>query len=278
MIAGFLFLLITTFHPAKATIGDPITIDFATPVTIDPSPDYEVISRSGSSVMIRTFVPHSITVTGRAADGPVSVVIPIHSVLAPDDKLEPAPLKPPIPEPWPRLPFAAIGIAALAAITTWTAVVLLAKRRVPKPRIVIVPSEAFRSRVLALRGNAPMRWANLADAVRAYLSAVRPDLGAELTTKELLERIEEEEQAERWRPAGWTAAGSAAAPAPAGEPPAVQPSGRRRYVAAILRQGDLEKFSPWGAAPANFDEALNRALEIPSWAEPQVASDVAAAA
>jgi hypothetical protein len=39
-------------------------------------------------------------------------------------------------------------------------------------------------------------------------------------------------------------------------------------VAAILRQGDLEKFSPWGAAPANFDEAVNQALEIPSWAEP----------
>jgi len=278
MTAGLLFLLITTFHPAKATIGDPITIEFAAPTVVDPSPDYEVISRAGSSVVIRTFVPHSITVTGRAADGPVSVVIPIHSVLAPDDKLEPAPLKPPVPEPWPRLPFVAIGIAALAAIAAWTAAVILAKRRVPKPHIVIVPSEAFRSRVLALRGNAPMRWAGLADAVRAYLAAVRPDLGAELTTAELLSRIEEEEQAERWRPAGWTAAGSAVPPVLAGEPPAVQPSSRRRYVAAILRQGDLEKFSPWGASPANFDEVLNRALEIPSWAEPQVASEEEAAA
>jgi hypothetical protein len=277
MTAGLLFLLITTFHPAKATIGDPITIEFAAPVTVDPSPDYEVISRAGNSVVIRTFVPHSITVTGRAADGPVSVVIPIHSVLAPDDKLEPAPLKPPVPEPWPRLPFVAIGIAALAAIVVWAAVVILAKRRVPKPHIVIVPAEAFRSRVLALRGNAPMRWAGLADAVRAYLAAVRPDLGAELTTAELLSRIEGEEQAERWRPAGWTAAGSAAPPVLAGEPPAVQPSSRRRYVAAILRQGDLEKFSPWGASPANFDEVLNHALEIPSWAEPQPMEEEAAA-
>jgi hypothetical protein len=255
MTAGLLFLLITTFHPAKATIGDPITIDFAAPTVVDPSPDYEVISRAGNSVVIRTFVPHSITVTGRAADGPVSVVIPIHSVLAPDDKLEPAPLKPPVPEPWPRLPFVAIGIAALAAIAAWTAVVIVSKRRVPKPRIVIVPAEAFRSRVLALRGNAPMRWAGLADAVRAYLAAVRPDLGAELTTAELLSRIEDET---------------------AGEPPAVQPSSRRRYVAAILRQGDLEKFSPWGALPSNFDEALNRALEIPSWAEPQPMEEEAA--
>ena len=101
-----------------------------------------------------------------------------------------------------------------------------------------------------------MRWANLADAVRAYLAAVRPDLGAELTTSEVLARIE----------------------TLAGEPPAVQPSGRRRYVATILRQGDFEKFSPWGAAQGDFDDALNRALEIPSWAEPQVALEVEAAA
>jgi hypothetical protein len=261
MIAGFLLLLVTTFHPVKATVGDPITIDFAVPTTVDPSPDYEVVARSGNSVVIRTFVPHTITVIGRSAEGPVSVMIPIHSVLKPDDKLEPAPLKPPVPEPWPRLPFVAIGIAALAAIGAWTAVVLLAKRRVPKPHIVVVPSEAFRARVLALRGNAPMRWAHLADAVRAYLAAVRFDLGAELTTSEVLARIE----------------------TLAGEPPAVQPSGRQRYgglagLAQILRQGDLEKFSPWGAAPANFDDALNHALEIPSWAEPQPVAEEEVAA
>jgi hypothetical protein len=39
-------------------------------------------------------------------------------------------------------------------------------------------------------------------------------------------------------------------------------------VETILRQGDLEKFSPWGAAPADFDAVANEALQIPSWAEP----------
>jgi len=234
MLGVFLLALITTFEPARPTIGDPITIQFAAPTTVQPSADYEVVSQKGNTAVIRTFVPHTITVTGRAADGAVSVMIPIHSVLKPDDKLEPSPLKPPWPEPWPRLPFIAIGIAALAAIAAWTAVVLLAKRRVPKPRIVIVPSEEFRSRVLALRRDAPMRWARLADAVRAYLAAVRADLGAELTTSELLARIDH---------------------AP---------------IARILRQGDLEKFSPWGAAPADFDEIAKRALEIPAWAEPPV--------
>jgi hypothetical protein len=240
-MGALLFLLITTFAPAKPTIGDPVTITFAAPTTVQPSADYEVISRRGNTVVIRTFVPHTITVKGRAADGPVSVMIPIHSVLKPDDKLEPAPLKPPRPEPWPRMPFVAIGIAALTAIAAWVAVVMLAKRRVPKPHIVIIPAEEFLRRVRSLRPDAPKRWATLADIVRAYLAAVRPDLGAELTTSELMSRID--------HPA----------------------------IAQILRQGDLEKFSPWGAAPADFDDVARRALEIPSWAEPpEVQAEVAA--
>lgn len=232
MLGIFFLALITTFQPARPTIGDAITIQFAAPTTVQPSADYEVVSQKGSTAVIRTFVPHTITVTGRSADGPVSVMIPIHSVLKPDDKLEPAPLKPPKAETWPRLPFIAIGIAALAAIAAWAAVIFLAKRRVPKPRIVIVPAEEFRSRVMAVRADAPMRWARLADALRAYLAAVRADLGAELTTSELLARTDH---------------------AP---------------IAQILRQGDLEKFSPWGAPPADFDEIAKRALEIPAWAEP----------
>jgi hypothetical protein len=274
-MGALLFLLITTFEPAKPTIGDPVTITFAAPTTVEPSADYEVISRTGNSIVIRSFVPHTITVNGRAADGPVSVMIPIHSVLKPDDKLEPAPLKPPRAEPWPRLPFIAIGIAALAAIAAWAAVVMLAKRRAPKPHIVIVPSDEFRRRVRTLRPDAPKRWATLADIVRAYLAAVRTDLGAELTTSELLGRIDEE----RRRPAGWTAAGPAATSDLAGEPPAVQPPSRRRYdgggvalIETILHQGDLEKFSPWGAAPADFDDVAERALEIPAWAEPPIES------
>jgi hypothetical protein len=239
---GVLFLaLITTFQPARPTVGDPVTIEFAVPTIVRPSADYEVLSQHGNSAVIRTFVPHTITVTGQSAEGPVSVMIPIHSVLKPDDKLEPAPLKPPKTEPWPRLPFVAIGIAAVAAIAAWVAVVLLAKRRVQKPRIVIIPAEEFRGRVMALRRDAPMRWARLADAVRAYLASVRADLGAELTTSELLARIDH---------------------AP---------------IAQILRQGDLEKFSPWGAAPADFDEIANKALEIPAWAEPPVLENEEAA-
>ncbi|HXA17651.1 MAG TPA: hypothetical protein VN380_11705 [Thermoanaerobaculia bacterium] len=241
-MTALVLVLVTMFHPARATVGDPVTIEFAAPTVVDPSPDYEVVSRAGNAAVIRSFVPHSITVTGRSSEGPVSVVIPVYSVLKPDDKLEPAPLKPPKPEPWPRLPFIAIGIAALTAIEAWTAVVILAKRRVTKPRIVIMPADAFRARVMALRTSDRMRWAHLADAVRAYLAAVRAEFGAELTTSELLARIED------------------------------------ASVARILRQGDLEKFSPWGAAPANIEDALEQALEIPSWAEPRPSAEQEAAA
>lgn len=249
-MSGLLLLLITTFHPARPTIGDPITIQFAAPTTVDPSPEYEVISHSANSVVIRTFVPHTITVVGRSADGPVSVMLPIHSVLKADDKLEPAPLKPPQTEPWPRLPFVAIAIAVLAAIAAWIALILLARKPVARQRVVIIPAEELRARVIALQrdGRASMRWARLADAVRGYLAAVRSDFGAELTTSELLINIAKDKK------------------------------DHVRDVAPILQQGDLEKFSPWGPRPENFDTAAASALEIPVWAEPPAPVDSALAA
>src|SRR3954466_11383593 len=94
---------------------------------------------------------------------------------------------------------------------------MLAKRRVSKPLIVIVPADEFRRRLRTLRPDSPKRWATLADIVRGYLAAVRSHLGPELTTSELLSRVDHPE------------------------------------IAQILRQGDLEKFSPWGAAPADFE-------------------------
>ncbi|MEA2165207.1 MAG: hypothetical protein QOK37_3334 [Thermoanaerobaculia bacterium] len=243
MLGLLLLTAITTFTPAAPTVGDPITIEFALPTTVDASPDYEVVSRAGNRVVIRTFVPHTIAVKGQAADGPVSVMIPIHSVLKPDDQLEPAPLKPPREEPWPRMPFVAIGVAALAAAALWTAVVMIARRRAPKPVVVVVPAEEFRARLQSMRRAVPpMPWAQLAIALRRYLAAVRADLGAELTTAELVARIDD---AERGR------------------------SDHASVIREILHQGDLEKFSPWGAAPADFSDALTRALELPSWAEPQ---------
>jgi hypothetical protein len=72
------------------------------------------------------------------------------------------------------------------------------------------------------------RWAALADAVRAYLAEKYPELGVELTTEELLAK-------------GGDMAGA---------------------LRGVLRQGDLEKFSPWGPEEEDFEAAAQKALEI----------------
>jgi hypothetical protein len=85
--------------------------------------------------------------------------------------------------------------------------------------------------VNALRANEahPHRWAKLADATRLYLSSLSPHLGVELTTSQLLPRVDAQHVP---------------------------------VIAQILRQGDLEKFSPWGAPAADFDALALRALEL----------------
>ncbi len=231
----FVLLLVTaTFRPSSPTVGDLVTIDFQKPVVLDVSPAYEIVSQRGNRVVIRTFEAKPVALSG--VTGGVhfaNLMIPVRSVLKPKDKLDPAPLRPPVSIPWPRAPFLAIGIAAAAAALAWTAVVLLAKRR---RRIVEIepyvdPAERFRASIARLRENPAqtMRWAALADATRLFLSSLSPHFGVELTTSQLLPRVDERHLA---------------------------------LIGQILRQGDLEKFSPWGAPAADFDELAARALDL----------------
>lgn len=240
MIPLLLFAAVTaTFSPAKPTIGDPVTIQFQGPVRLDQSPQYEIISQQGSRAVVRTFRARPIEVHGQVSGVPFrNLTIPIQSVLKPDDKLDPAPLEPPHPTPYPRLPFYLIGAAALTAAAIWTLVAMLARRRAAAVLAPpLTPVEQFRRSVLALNATTPMRWAQLADATRAYLA-----LGDDLTTTQLLQRL----------------------------------TVGREIVAEILRQGDHEKFSPWGAPEADFDAVRARALELPALYEPQPEEAVAA--
>src|SRR5205085_12186217 len=125
-------------------------------------------------------------------------------------------------------PFIAIGIAAALAAIAWAAAWLLGRRKAAAIEAPAVPAdERFRRTIEALRkGSTTKRWAALADATRLYLSSTRPRLGSELTTRELLPLLREDEQ----------------------------------IVAQILRQGDLEKFSPWGAEARDFDAVALDAL------------------
>jgi hypothetical protein len=232
----FLFLMFTaTFRPATPTVGDLVTIDFQKPVVLDPSTAYEIVSHKGNRVVVRTFEPKPIALSG--VSGGIrfrNLNVPIRSVLQPKDKLEPAPLRPPVAVPYPRAPFIAIGIAALVAAVAWILVIALsraqsAERAAQEPERD--PSERFRATIAALRANpsSTHRWALLADATRTYLASLSPHLGIDLTTSQILPRVDAQHVA---------------------------------VIAQILRQGDLEKFSPWGAPSADFDSIAERALDL----------------
>jgi hypothetical protein len=231
ILAPLLAAVTMTFQPGMPEVGDRITLQFPAPVVLDASRDYDVVERSGNRVVVQTFSPKPFAVSGRmGTTGFRNLMVPVKSVLKPNDDLKPAPLTPPQPVPYPRNPFIAIGIAAACAIGAWAGVWWLARRR--KPAVVIPPlpaDERFRRAVTAAKTQ-PERWAALADATRSFLAETRPQLRPDLTTTELLPRLREEE----------------------------------RIVTAILRQGDLEKFSVEGAEPEDFDTVAQRALELAS--------------
>ncbi len=232
MILAILAVVTATLQPAQPKVGDLIAIQFQAPVTLDASDDYEVVSRGPDRVVVRTFAPKPFSLSGVAGNVRFkNLVVPVGSVFAPGDQMVPAPLVPPRPTPYPRAPFVAIAIAAAAAIAAWAAVWWRARGREPVfPEIVLAPDERFRRAVLALRDNRahPLRWATLADETRRYLASTRPNLGSDLTTTELVPRLREHD----------------------------------RVVIDILRAGDREKFSPWGADAADFDQVADRALAL----------------
>lgn len=232
MIA-ILLIVTASFQPAAPTVGDPITIEFERHVVLNKSDAYEVISHMGKRVVVRTFRPEPFELSGRVDKIHFrKLMVPVGSVLAPDDDLKPAPLDPPVAPPVSRRPYIAIGTAAAIAALAWLATFLLARRiaiaAIPMPEIPA--ADRFRLAVEELRRDpsADMRWAALADATRRYLAATDPRLGLELTTQETLRRAQ----------------------------------GEYAQLGLILDQGDLEKFSPWGARTADFDAVSASALEL----------------
>jgi len=239
MIAIFLLALTATFHPAKPTVGDPIAIDFAQPVVIEKSADFELVSQRGGHVVIRTFTPKPIALSGVTGNVRFrNLVVPVRSVLPPKDALEPAPLAPPRMPPQPRMPLILIGVASLLAIAGWVTAYLLSRVKKVKPLIVIAPAERFRVAVQQ-SAKSKQRWASLADATRDYLA--QRGFGAELTTSQLLARLDDD------------------------------------IVGEILSRGDFEKFSPWGPPSGDFDEVAQLALSLIDRFEPREPEQEAAA-
>ncbi len=244
-----LLIVTATFRPAQPTVGDRITIEFPASVQLDASPHYEIVSRQGSRVVVRTFEPGPLVLGG--VEGGTrfdNLVLPVRSVLKPLDDLKPAPLKPPRTPPQPRGPLAAIALAALVAVVAWTAAFLLARSSRPVAAVPVAPAELFLRRVRELLDDRSVvtRWASLADATRAYVSC--RGFGSELTTRQLLVEIESR------------------------APDCLA------VVRDILRQGDLEKFSPWGAPSGDFEAVAENALRLPESLEPAPAEQEAEAA
>jgi hypothetical protein len=233
IVLAFLLAAVTAnIHPSAPKVGDLITIEFAAPVVLDPATDYEVVSRAGNRVVVRTFEPKPFVMNGSVGGVRfANLEVPVTSVLAPNDSMTPAPLAPPVKVPYPRAPFLAIAIAALAAVAIWAAVWWRAKQAAAAVvvRPTVSPEERFRNAVLALRRNRehPRRWAALADETRAFLAATR-HLGSELTTTELVPRLSE----------------------------------RDRIAEDVLRNGDIEKFAPRGTPNAEFEDVAERALKL----------------
>ena len=238
MIPTLLLAATVTFRPPNPTVGDLVTIETppaSGPLALDPSPQFEEVSHRPDRIVIRTFEPKPVTLSGTAGkEHFAGIVIPVHSVLKKGDTLEPAPLVPPRAVPYPRGPFIAIGAVALAAIAAWLAAFALARRiaRASAGVPQLTPVERFRVEVERANGH----WAALADATRHYLAS--HGHGAELTTRELLARLDED---------------------------------IRPIVAEVLREGDLDKFSPWGSAAPDFNATSARALTLVDLLEPKPA-------
>ena len=130
--------------------------------------------------------------------------------------------------------------AILAAIAAWAAVWFRARKRKIVPQPVLTPAEQFRVSVDQAR-KSKQHWASLADAVRAYLA--QRGFGAELTTSQLLPLLPHEHD----------------------------------LISEILRSGDYEKFSPWGAPQADFEALAVRAPAIVEAYEPRPAEEEKAA-
>ncbi|HVE72544.1 MAG TPA: hypothetical protein VNI54_14360 [Thermoanaerobaculia bacterium] len=227
-----LALVAATLQPASPKVGDLITVTFSAPVVLDASRDYEVVSRSGNTVVVRTFQPRPFVMNGKSGGGRFTQIVPVTSVLKQGDDLKPAPLTPPASLPYPALPWYAMAAAALLAALAW----VLAWWRARKPAEVVAlpmtPADRLRAAVQTLLAHPSyeLRWAALANETRAFLTATRPNLTGDLTTSELLPRLDD----------------------------------RERVVQDILRQGDLQKFSRSGAADRGFEDLAARVLELAS--------------
>lgn len=245
----FVFLLgalSAKITPPSATVGDLVTIEVqgAPPnstVKLDPSAAFEVVSSEGPRVVIRSFRPGTMTISGvLERDGTPTrfsgVEVSIGSVLKANDALDPAPLRPPRPLPSDRRPWYWIAGAAVAAALAWGALVYLLRRgtETQSEESTIAAAEEFRIAIKRIRASeaTEANLVRLADATRRYLARTSRGFGRDLTTREIVGRLRRSEP------------------------------GSALIVDEILRAADLAKFAPWGAPAIDARALAVNALEL----------------
>ncbi|HXI14113.1 MAG TPA: hypothetical protein VNM92_15930 [Thermoanaerobaculia bacterium] len=261
MIALLLFLTlgdapVVSISPDRPTVGDRITLRFPSDpsdrLRLEPSPGYEIVSVSGNTAVVRSFQPGEIVVRGdirnaagaRTFDG---VRITIASVLAADDKLEPAPLASPISPEESRTAVVAVGVAAIAAAIAWTALVILLRRQQVTGTVPITqsPAEEYRAVLERLSGAGGAALSiELADATRRYLARLNDRFSLDLTSRQLVTKLKTGQIMK------------AASP----------------NVSQLLHAGDLAKFAPLGIGlkePMTTSELLAEARSLIELSEPR---------
>ena len=229
--------------PRAPTVGDRIRLEFATGsggrALLDPSPEFEIVSQRDGHVVIRSFRPGPLALSGRLLSGGRSIEfrnlsIEIHSVLAPGDALRPAPLRPPVPLPHDRRVDWWLGAIAAAAVLLWAGVFFRHRGRARAEEVPLLPArEEFLEAITRAREEKSDEFALiLSDAVRRYFARTDPRLGRELTRTEFLEAIHP-----------------------------IIPAGQLTTVSSVLSQADWLKFS--GSRTVLADRNLiERALEL----------------
>ena len=187
-----------SFTPSTPTVGDQIALVFSTgpseTIRIDPSASYEIVSITGNRAVVRAFQPGDIVIQGEIR-GPSGVVkfdqlkITIRSVLEVNDKLEPAPLAPPLRSESPRAAPIAIGVALAAAAAAWGALLLLLRgiREIGPVVITLGAVDEYRAALERLRGTqGTVLHVELADATRRYLARTDQRLSSDLSSREMV--------------------------------------------------------------------------------------------
>jgi hypothetical protein len=231
--------------PARPTVGDLITIrpgDAQQKIVGVTPGEQEVVKLTPDAVVIRSFKvgKQMLTFTVRNGDGTSlqRLDYEIFSVLPPKGEAKPAPLAPPLPGERNRRAETILITAALAAILSWAAVLLLQRRREASSTVSFVdPYDEYESTLAeAEKLSGRPAAARASEAVRRFLARVDPRFSGDLTTRELLRTMQQQSvNAERIA-----------------------------LLKMVLEQGDIAKFAPWYFAEQEIPFAqLRRLAERP---------------